>query len=113
MRPLYAQVVWGLANSFERTLGKIAQGKLEPNEFLKKVEYSNATDLSGKDVDEFCSKYVYAGIEHTKKFKQFTIATDKGHVCKLPLQDTAISTPRTNDVILCTPHVGDRIPILG
>ena len=105
MKPLYGQVVWNLGAAFEQTLGRILQEKEEPNDYLKKAVYENSTELSGKELDEYCSKYVYGGIEHLKKFKQFTLATDKGSVCKLPLQDTAISTPKTNDVVLCIPHV--------
>jgi hypothetical protein len=72
---------------------------------MKKASYKDIMDLTGRDVDEFCSKYVFAGIDHLKKFRQFTLATDKGHVCKLPLHDTCISTPLTNDVVMSTPHV--------
>ena len=110
LKPLYAQVVWNIGAALEQTLGRILQEKEEPNDYIKGAVYENATYLSGRELDEYCTKYVYGGIEHLKHYKQFTLATDKGSVCKLPLQDTAISTPKTNDVVLCTPHVNIVFP---
>ena len=65
-------------------------------------------DAIGDDADMYAARYVHASQMEMGDKTEYCIATDKGVVNKLPMQDTLVGS--ANTVVVCCPNVSDRYP---
>ena len=102
--PIMSQILYHFAMRVERFLGKCLQsGKCE-GPFLRAATWDvDGEDMVGDEADMYVARYVHASVEELRSKTEFCLATDKGVVNKLPLQDTLIGT--ANTVVLSCPNV--------
>ena len=59
---------------------------------------------TSKEIDRTMAGYVFNGRQALNKHFEFTMPTDKAHICTLPLSNSVISVPG-NYAVLCCPQV--------
>lgn len=103
-RILMAQLSLHLARRLEKVMGGVAKKSivltaLPPLTFQwsdDKVDFAK-----GHQVDQVCTKYVLAGLDSVSGSPELSIATDKGSVGQLPLQNTLLVAPNNAGVLAC------------
>lgn len=108
LAPLLAQVLVAIAHGAERVCGSMAQSKLQTTDAVAFSSCSSMDLISQDGVDSFVAQYVMNSVEtfeHMCHDSVFSVATDKGTINGLPLQDTVVALPG-NVAWLCAPAVG-------
>ena len=109
-QPLVGQILWHFSQAFEKFFGKGLQSGFAEDPDATIVHAIWQDDLEGDiiaaEADKYCAKYVNSACEVLHLEREFSIATDKGQVCRLPLQDTLVGAD--NVVARACPNVDSR-----
>ena len=111
LQPLASQVLWHYSVALDKYIGRSMNAGAAPDaKWIASCKWQEVVGgMIGDEADRHCAKYVEASCEALNDKTEFSLPTDKAHVCHLPLQDTLIGSG--NLVVVVCPNV--QIPKNG
>lgn len=110
---LCAQALWYAAQLVEKAIGGRSQQQRRASSeagAISAFQWQGAESARGPQQDLFITKYIMSCREHMQRHRVFFVATDKGQVCRLPLQNSVLGVAR-NLVVICPPNVRRAAPL--
>lgn len=110
---LCAQVLWYAAQLVEKAIGGRSQQQRRASSeagAISAFQWQGAESARGPQQDLFITKYIMSCREHMQRHRVFFVATDKGQVCRLPLQNSVLGVAG-NLVVICPPNVRRAAPL--